>query len=154
MNLITISVNTWEKYRRPVMDFVKRYDTSEQRVYKRLFRMRKHHLNEPGTCLKVVYWEGKIIAVAAVTNYGISFSTLLVSPKYRHSHIQTTLLSSFVDDLGVCYQKIRYDDEVAIKMALQAGLVCFSYIKGNEESVYLWFGGGHWHSDDVTEKEA
>jgi hypothetical protein len=155
MKFISLSYQQWEKYRRPILDFVKRYDKStEQQTYKKLFKMKKHHLHEPGTCIKIALWEGKVIALAALTNYGTTFSTLLISPKYIHTQIQANLISSLKDELGVCYQKIRYDDETMIKTVIQAGLVCFAYTNDCNGHTHLWFGGGHWHSNDISEKEA
>ncbi|WP_100406526.1 hypothetical protein [Bacillus solitudinis] len=153
MKIVTISYENWEKYRRPILNFVKRYDKSaSQYVYKKLFKMKKHHLHEPGTCIKLTFWEGKIIAFAAVINYGTTFSSVLLSPRFKNTHLKTTLFASLIDELGVCYQKISYNDKETIKMALQAHLVCFSYTKTQDDQIYLWFGGGHWHSDDITQE--
>ena len=155
MNIISLTQEQWEKYRRPLFRFVKRYDKAvNQPACTWLFQLKNHHLNQPGTSIQLVLWEGKIIAVAAVCDYGTTHSLVLIAPKYKNTQIQVNLLTSLINELGVCYTRIRYDDESSIKYALQAGLVCFTYMRGQDNHVYLWFGGGHWHSNDVTEKEA
>jgi hypothetical protein len=122
--------------------------------YTWLFQLKKHHLHQPGTSIHIALWEGKIIAVAAVSDYGTTHSAFIIAPKYLQTQIQINLFTSLIDELGVCYTKIQYDDKQKIKLALQAGLVCFAYLKGENDQIDLWFGGGHWHINDITEKEA
>ncbi|GAE35658.1 hypothetical protein [Halalkalibacter akibai] len=155
MKIVSLKSHQWEQYRRPILNFVKRYDHCDVKsTYSWLFHFKKHDLLEPGTSIQLALWEGKIIAVAAVSDYGTTHSTIVVSPRYLPTQVQVNLYNSLLDELGVCYTKIRYDDQTKIKFALQAGLVCFAYLKGEENEIYLWFGGGHWHTTDITEKEA
>ncbi|NEU31489.1 hypothetical protein GN156_12015 [bacterium LRH843] len=155
MNIISLSQSQWEKYRRPLLRFIKRFDKSANTTtYNWLFQLKGHHLNQPGTSIQLVIWNGKIIAVAAVCDFGTTHSLILLEPKYQKTHIKVTLLTLLIQELGVCYTKIRYDNEDDIKSSLQAGLVCFAYIKGIDDLMYLWFGGGHWHANDVIEHEA
>lgn len=155
MKLISLSDDQWEKYRRPLLQFVKRYDSCQKRsTHKWLFHLKGQNLTQPGTSIQLALWEGKIVAVAAVSDYGTTYSSILVSPRYAHTQIQTRLFISLLDELGVCYTKIRYDQEQKIKVALEAGLVCFAYVEGTDGDAYLWFGGGHWDTRDVIEQEA
>jgi hypothetical protein len=155
MKIISLKSHQWEQYRRPILNFVKRYDQCHSKsTYSWLFHFKKHHLHQPGTSIQLALWEGKIIAVAAVSDYGTTHSTIVVSPKYLQTQVQINLYTSLIDELGVCYTKIKYNDQQKMKSALQGGLVCFAYLIGNEDEVYLWFGGGHWHKNDITEKEA
>ncbi|MCL7747021.1 MULTISPECIES: hypothetical protein [Halalkalibacter] len=155
MKIISLRSRQWEQYRRPILNFVKRHDKDEvSSCYSWLFKLKKHHLHQPGTCIKLALWDGKIIAVAAVSDYGTTHSAFIIAPNYSQTEIQINLFTSLINDLGVCYTKIRYDDKQKIKYALQAGLVCFAYLRGDKDQIYLWFGGGHWHTDDITEKEA
>ncbi|WP_100371898.1 hypothetical protein [Bacillus sp. FJAT-45037] len=155
MKIVTISYENWEKYRRPLLRFSKRFDkTPSKCVYSWIFQLKKHHIEEPGTSIKLALWDGKIIAVSAVASYGSSLSEIVLSPHYQHTHVLSSLIQAVMQDLGVLYKKIRYNHEKSIKQALQSGLVCFSYAEGADGYVYLWFGGGHWHSDDISEKEA
>ncbi|ARK29151.1 hypothetical protein [Halalkalibacter krulwichiae] len=155
MKIISLKNQQWEKYRRSILNFVKRYDAcSDKSNYSWLFHFNKSYLDQPGTSIQVALWEGKIIAVAAVCDYGTTHSTLIVSPKYTKTQVQINLYRSLIDELGVCYTKIKYDDQLKIKYALRAGLVCFAYVKNTLDETFLWFGGGHWHTNDITEKEA
>lgn len=155
LKIITINYHNWEKYRRPLIRFTKRYDKApKQPIHSYVFHLKKHHIEEAGNSIKIALWEGKIIACSVVVNFGTKLSAVLLAPKYKHTHIQRSLIESSMQDLGVMYKKIKYNDEAGIKMALQSGLVCFTYIHESDGQVYLWFGGGHWHSDDISEKEA
>lgn len=53
--------------------------------------------------------------------------------------------------LGVYYTKIDYDQVDSIKMALKAGLVSFAYETAPSGKLSLWFGSGHWYTEDVKE---
>lgn len=155
MKMVSLKSEQWEQYRRPILNFVKRYDPCGLKSnYSWLFQLKKHHLHHPGTSIQLAFWEGKIIALAAVSDYGTTHSTSIIAPKFLQTEVPVSLLTSLIDELGVCYTKIHYDDKQKIKFALQAGLVCFAYLKGNQDDIYLWFGGGHWHTTDITEKEA
>jgi hypothetical protein len=155
MKIVSLSYDNWEKYRRPLIRFSKRYDKSaRQSIYSWIFQLKKHHIEDAGTSIKIALWEGKIIACSVVSHYGSKLSSMLISPKYKQTHLLANLTEATLQDLGVLYRRIRYNDEAGIKLALQAGLVCFSYLEDRDGQVYLWFGGGHWHSDDISEKEA
>ncbi|MFC0473716.1 hypothetical protein ACFFHM_25190 [Halalkalibacter kiskunsagensis] len=155
MKIISLKSRHWEQYRRPILNFVKRYDkTMADSCYSWLFQLKKHHLHQPGTSIQLALWEGKIIAVAVVSDYGTTNSAFIIAPKYSQTQIQINLFTSLINELGVCYTKIHYDDKQKIKFALQAGLVCFAYLKAENDQIHFWFGGGHWHTNDITEKEA
>ncbi|MBU8905425.1 hypothetical protein [Desertibacillus haloalkaliphilus] len=154
MNIVTITADNWEKYRRPIWQFVKRYqqENANSDSSRWLFQLRRHHFNRPGTSIKLVLWDGKMIALMACSNYGTTNSTFIVHPTYQRTHIVLNILKEMKEELGVCYTKIKYDHIHIVKMALQAGFAAIGYADSHEK-VSLWFAGGHWHKNDIFERE-
>ncbi len=155
MKTICITVKNWEKYRRPLTNFVKRYEKKYGEHYSWIYHLRKHQLNNLGTKVKIALWEGKVVAVFAFLNYGTTDSLILISPSYQQTHIGVTLLKGIIEELGVCYTKLSYEQPALIKLALNAGMVAFAYTSEMEDQkMKLWLGGGQWHINDINEKEA
>ncbi|WP_096201501.1 GNAT family N-acetyltransferase [Bacillus sp. FJAT-45350] len=150
MKTINVEVKTWEKYRRPLLNFVKRYDKNVDWI----FKLRRHHLSQTGTIIKLALWEGKIIAAFAFLDYGTKESLFIISPSYQNTHIGTKLLKEVIHELGVCYTKLPYEQAALLKTALLSGMVAFNYTVDNNGSMLLWLGGGQWHIDDISEQEA
>ncbi|MCK0470316.1 hypothetical protein [Halalkalibacter sp. APA_J-10(15)] len=150
MKLITITSNLWEQYRWPLLLFVRRYENCHNySLYRRLFHLKKNDLQKPGTCILVAFWEGQLIATAVINHYGTKHSEIVISPTFDRPKIHKRLIHSIIDQLGVFYTKVKYDDERKFKTALESGLVCFSYSQ-EQETNYLWLGGGHWNTNDVV----
>ncbi|MGO4887512.1 hypothetical protein ACJ2A9_07140 [Anaerobacillus sp. MEB173] len=155
MQFIKIDKNNWSKYRTSILQFVKCHGEFEHtsESYAWLFQLKKDDLDEPGTILHIVLWDGKIIAIAALEQYGLQFSIFIVSPQYRKTDVIIMLYKEISSRVGVYYTKIDYKDIDKIMMALKAGLVSFTYEKTTTGQIALWFGSGHWHSSDIDEKE-
>lgn len=153
MKMIDVSVQNWEKYRHPIIQFVKRYDKQNRELYRWIFQLRKHKLSQPGTKIKLALWDGKIIALYAFLNYGTTESIFLISPNYEQTHIGTSILKDIISDLGVCYLCLPYSQPTLLKIALNAGMVAFAYTT-QEQGMKLWLGGGQWNINDISEKEA
>lgn len=150
MKIIEITPKLWEKYRWPLLLFVRRFENgTDHSLYSWLFHLNKKDIQQPGTCLSLALWEGQLIGATIISRYGIQHSEIILLPIFLHRPIQKRLIDSIIDRIGVFYTKVKYNDEKAIKTALEAGLVCFSYEQQHDTS-YLWFGGGHWNLDDVV----
>ena len=153
MKIVRITPNNLEKYRHVILPFVKR-NCKNVNNYRWLYQLKKHHLNQNGTAVIIVLWEGKVISLYALSEYGTKTSILINSPQYEHPHIVTKLLKKMRDELGVCYLKLNINSHEQIKMALNSGYVSFCYTTNELDDIYLWFGAGQWHVNDVIEKEA
>ncbi|WP_062050567.1 hypothetical protein [Bacillus sp. JCM 19034] len=150
MKIIEITPNLWEKYRWPLLLFIRRYEKgTDHSLYRWLFHLKKNDINKPGTCISLAFWEGQMIGATIISRYGIHLSELILLPAFLHKHFHKRLIDSIIDRLGVFYTKVRYNDEKMIKTALESGLVCFSY-EQKQNTNYLWFGGGHWNIEDVV----
>lgn len=152
MKIVYVTPQNLEKYRHVMLPFVKRFSTDLE-SYKWLYHLKRHQLNQRGTNIILALWEGKIIAIYAVSEFGTKYSIFLLSPQYRYPHIGTKLLELMKEELGVSYLKLDITNTDLIKMALNAGYVCFSYISTENGSLKLWFGGGTWDSNDIIEPE-
>lgn len=153
MKIIQLTPTNLEKYRHALLPFVKRY-CKNVNSYRWIYQLRKHHLNKSGTEVILALWEGKVISIYALSEYGTKNSLFLISPQYEDAHIGTKLLEKMRNQLGVCYLKINIKAPEQIKMALNAGYVSFSYEIKENEDIFLWFGAGQWHINDITPKEA
>ncbi|UOE95468.1 hypothetical protein [Alkalihalobacillus sp. LMS39] len=154
MRIVTVTPDNWEKYGRVLLQFVKRYERKAKKpnCYRWMYHLRKHHLVQRGNSIKLAFWDGKLVAVFAVVEYGTKESVLLIAPNYKETSIGSILLENMKSDLSVCYYKIPSDATAFIKAAIDAGYVAFRYAQEQGQTM-LWFGGGHWHSSDIVDDE-
>lgn len=151
MKIITVTANNLEKYRSSLLCFVKRYQKEEKNSFRWLFQIRRHHLNNQGTNIKLCIWDGKIIAIFAVKDYGTKDSLFILAPNYYYPNVGCKILEEMKTDLSVCYMKINYTETELIKMALNAGFASLAYSVEQDGTLYLWFGGGQWDKNDLSQ---
>ncbi|WP_078552597.1 hypothetical protein [Bacillus alkalicellulosilyticus] len=156
MRIIDLTPDNWEKYGRVFLQFVKRYEKryESDHCFSWLYHLRKSHLCKPGNAVKISYWDGKIIAAFALSDYGKKNSVMLIAPNYEQTAIGSKLIKAMKKDLGVCYLKISYRSPLLVKTALNAGLVGLGYSHKKCGDLLLWFGGGNWNLQDIAKQEA
>lgn len=91
VKIIHITSHTLEKYRRVMLSFVKRYAKNEN-SYKWLFHIKRQHLQTGRTKIILALWDGKIIALLALSNNGNDRAILLLSPQYQYHTVAAKLL--------------------------------------------------------------
>lgn len=151
LKIVHISPQNFEKYRHPMLAFVRRY-ADDVNSYKWLFQLKRQQLEHYTTKIILALWNGKIIAILALSNFGIDHSIFLIAPQYKYPLIGMKLLEIAKKELTESYIVINMNEQKLIKMAHEAGYVSFYGKPKNHDKMYLQFRRNPQHKDEKQEK--
>jgi len=86
----------------------------------------------------------KIIAVLAISNFGLDQAIVVLHPNYRKKGLAKKLNTEALTDINRFYVRVANDNIPSLKLCFSLGMQAFSLIKGPTGKPTLVLGMGKW----------
>ena len=90
----------------------------------------------------------KILAVFAVSHFGLDHSLIVVHPSIRKKGIARSLMSKTLDDIDRLYVKVANDNIPSLKLCFSIGMRAFDLTKGPTGKPTLIMGYGNFSLEE------
>ncbi len=148
MKIIKIAENTPEAFRKSLILFIIKYGDGHitKKAINWLKRTPFNAINPlNGDLIHVVLNERKkIIAILAISHFGLNQAIIAVHPQARKKGVANKLVLSALEDINRLYVKVANDNVASLKLCFSLRMRAFDLIKGPTGKSTLVLGLGEW----------